>query len=904
MKNNFYLINLYLIISFFLFSNLNSEETFIFNVSEIEITENGNIFKGKNGGEAYTNDGISIIAKNFEYNKAKQHLKAINNVKLKDNSKNLTIEANEISYFKNQEIILANGEVIIEDKIKNIKIFADKIKYNKINEIILSENNIKLIDYQKNLTIKADKINVFKKKDKVFAEGNVDYIDETNNIKISTDKITYLKNFEKIFTEGQTIADIHSKYKFMSKNVTYDNKYRELGSLEKTIIHDKKFVQYELDNFNYEIDKEFLKGKNIKIIENSQSPLNETNIYFFADGFFDLKNKSFLTGETKISLKKNIFDRSENDPRLFGVSSNHQNEITTIKKAVFTSCSKDNDCPPWQLEASEIKHDKKKKQLIYENSILKVYNFPVFYFPKFFHPDPTVDRQSGFLVPKLNNSNILGSSINVPYFHIISENKDFTIAPTIFSKNTIMMQNEYRQENKDSSIIADFGFVNNFKSSETNKTKNISHLFANFKKNLNLKSFLNSDLNIFIEKVTKDTYLKIFSDNMYNNKIRPKNIDVLNTGFEIFLDSNKFSLSGGANIYEDLTKLHSDRYQYVLPYYNYSQNSLSNKHGTFGLMSRGNNIIDNTNNVKSRIINDFNFKLNDKIFEKLGLRSNLNFYFKNLNSIGKNVDTYKSSPQIELQSLIEINSGLPMMKESRNSIETLLPKLSLRINPGDMKNHSTDERKITPGNIFNINRLGINDSLESGNSLTLGIDYKKENKTYNDKYLEFKLATLFRDGEEKNIPTQTTLDQKNSNIFGSVDYSLSKYVNIDYDFAIDNKIDNFKYNSIGIDFNLNNFVTEFKFIEEDSDLGNTNVFENTTSFNINEKNSIIFKTRRNREINITEYYNLVYEYNNDCLTAGVRFNKSYYEDRDLKPSENLMFTISFFPLTTIEQTVK
>jgi len=245
-----------------------------------------------------------------------------------------------------------------------------------------------------------------------------------------------------------------------------------------------------------------------------------------------------------------------------------------------------------------------------------------------------------------------------------------------------------------------------------------------------------------------------------------------------------------------------------------------------------------------------------------------------------------------------------MIKKTENSNESLVPKLSLRINPGDMKDHSTDERKITPGNIFSINRLGINDSLESGNSLTLGIDYKRENKHNNDKYLELKLATVFRDNLEKNIPSQTTLDQKNSNIFGSIDYSLSKNINIDYDYAIDNKLDNFKYNSIGIDVSLNNFITEFKFIEEDSDLGNTNVFENTTKFEINENNSLIFKTRRNREINITEYYDLVYEYKNDCLTAGVRFNKSYYEDRDLKPSENLLFTISFFPLTTIEQTVK
>ena len=67
------------------------------------------------------------------------------------------------------------------------------------------------------------------------------------------------------------------------------------------------------------------------------------------------------------------------------------------KKAVFTSCKNDDqECPPWRLEASEIKHDKNKKQLIYENSILKIYDFPIFYFPKFFHPDPTVKDNLGF----------------------------------------------------------------------------------------------------------------------------------------------------------------------------------------------------------------------------------------------------------------------------------------------------------------------------------------------------------------------------------------------------------------------------------------------------------------------------------------------------------------------------
>jgi len=108
---------------------------------------------------------------------------------------------------------------------------------------------------------------------------------------------------------------------------------------------------------------------------------------------------------------------------------------------------------------------------------------------------------------------------------------------------------------------------------------------------------------------------------------------------------------------------------------------------------------------------------------------------------------------------------------------------------------------------------------------------------------------------------------------------------------------------LGLGLSLNNFVTKFNFIEENSSAENTNVFENETNYNFNESNSFSFKTRRNREINLTEYYNLVYEYKNDCLTAGIKFNKTYYEDRDLKPEENLMFTISFYPLTSIEQSM-
>ena len=86
------------------------------------------------------------------------------------------------------------------------------------------------------------------------------------------------------------------------------------------------------------------------------------------------------------------------------------------------------------------------------------------YFPKFFHPDPTVERQTGLLKPILNNSNVLGSSLTMPYFKVISDNKDFTFSPTWFDNNILMAQNEYRQVNEKSNFIADFGLLMDTKS--------------------------------------------------------------------------------------------------------------------------------------------------------------------------------------------------------------------------------------------------------------------------------------------------------------------------------------------------------------------------------------------------------------------------------------------------------
>ena len=106
------------------------------------------------------------------------------------------------------------------------------------------------------------------------------------------------------------------------------------------------------------------------------------------------------------------------------------------------------------------------------------------------------------------------------------------------------------------------------------------------------------------------------------------------------------------------------------------------------------------------------------------LRNNVDF--KNLNTVGKNDSNYKNSPQVELSSIFEAKSSYPLIKAGNIYNEYIIPKISLRINPGDMKNYSDEDRQVDVGNIFENNRLGLGDSFEAGRSLTLGVDYRKE----------------------------------------------------------------------------------------------------------------------------------------------------------------------------------
>jgi LPS-assembly protein len=222
----------------------------------------------------------------------------------------------------------------------------------------------------------------------------------------------------------------------------------------------------------------------------------------------------------------------------------------------------------------------------------------------------------------------------------------------------------------------------------------------------------------------------------------------------------------------------------------------------------------------------------------------------------------------------------------------------INYNPDKSENITNLDRKINSTNLFSNNRLGLTDSLEGGSSITLGFDYDLKNLD-NNKMLGFRLGQIFKDTNESRFPKKSTMQNKSSDLIGLIEFYPSDNFVFNYEFSADNNLDTMNSSKIDGEIKINNFVTSFEFLEENNDIGTDSYLTNDVRYDFDKQNSILFNTRRNRKTDLTEYYNLIYEYRNDCLVAAIEYNKDYYQDRDLKPSEEIFFKITITPFASV-----
>ena len=753
----------------------------------------------------------------------------------------------EIQISDNGNIINAtNGDIF--SKKHNITINAKEFKYNKKLSILEANGDIELKNFNEGIVLKAQKI---------FYDIANETIEISDNIKI--------KNLNKSIG-------------IKTQKIFYDIASDTIQSDTDSIIEDDLNNSFLAENFLFTLKDNLIKLGATKLID------AEKNIIFIEKSYINLNSKKLIGKDLVINFDNKSFQKN-NEPRLSGATISSDKDETLVKKGVFTTCKKNDDCPPWQLMAQEIKHDKNKKIIHYKNAWLKLYDKPVFYFPRFFHPDPTVKRQSGFLVPILQESSSLGSSLAIPYFHLVSENKDLTFTPRIFTSEKFLLQTEYREAKKNSDLIFDLSYL------EDMKSPNKGHFFTKGSKKINLFNFDESIINTNFQYVSSDTYLKTY--NLKSPIIGNKKILDSKISLDAYREDLSFDVSLQA--YENLGSTDSDRYEYIYPNYNIEKklDTFFDLNGDLSIKSTGNQRYYETNTFDKTITNDVTYNSN-LIYTDGGLENNYEILIKNTNNENQKADNNKEKDN-KIATIFQYNIAYPLQKKRENYINTFNPKLSLKYSPNKTKDMSLDERRIDINNIYSFNRLAASDTVEAGTSLAYGAEFTRMNKL-NEKVLSLKIANSIRLKEEKKLPKSSYLNKKVSDIVGNIEINPNNIIKLNYDFSLDENLKDTNYQLLTSEFSVNNFITSFEYLNENSSSTAQSYLTNKTSYFIDETKNLSFSTRKNKQTRLTEFYNLIYQYTNDCLVAAIEYNKDYYSDNDLKPTEGIYFKLTIVPL--------
>jgi len=754
------------------------------------------------------------------------------------------------------------------------------------------------------LDVTAIKINLDNNTKTITLEGDVTAVDKKNN-KILTDYAEYNKDQGFLQTAGKTKLITSKNYFLTGSNLRFDENNQIISSNKRAEIKDIEGNLFQVEMFNYSIKKNqfFSKGK-IKLLD------IKNNEYEFSEIYISEINNKILGSDVKVYLKDPSYKiNKNNEPRFFANNIVKVKDSSSFNKGVFTYCKNrgDDKCPPWILQSEKIKHDSATKTIYYENAVLKIYNFPIFFFPRFSHPDPSVKRRSGLLPPTLTNNKSVGSGIEIPYFWAVSKDRDLTISPKLYQDENPLLLTEYRQNFERSFLIIDGGITEGYKDTSKVKTSGSrTHLFTKFGMNFLNEEEQNSKIEFNLQSVSNDTYLKVHD---INSILANKNVNILENSLIFDYQNQDLFFGTSLSAFEDLTKTNNAKFEYLFPSASLNKNLISSdKYGAFDLSSNFKVRNYDVNKQTEMFVNDIDWK-SKKIVNKLGLENQFLGKLKTVNYNSKNTPEFKQDEfQSQLSGAVGYLSKFGMYKNNLKNNENHLftPKLLLRYAPGHMR--KIESGRLRYSNLFNLNKTNEIDVIESGLSSSFGFEYKKnelgKNGSIGSEKMNFEIGQVINAIENSDKSASSSLDQRFSDVVGGTSFSINEDFKMSYNFAIDQNYRELNYNEINTDMNLGKAKFSIGYLEENEHIGKNEYINTSIKYDFGNSSQLNLSTKRDLRRHSAEFYNISYDYTNDCLKAGIVFRREFYTDRDVQPNNSIMFRISIVPFADLYTPLK
>lgn len=171
-----------------------------------------------------------------------------------------------------------------------------------------------------------------------------------------------------------------------------------------------------------------------------------------ADGSSQFADKLELSDELEAGTATNFLARFPTGGQLASAFAARKTDSgIELYNAYYTACEAckvngKTKKPTWRLKARKVTQDQDSRSIRYRDAVFEFKGIPVFYTPYLAHPDPSVGRASGLLMPFIGISGSKGFNFRTPYYFALSDYSELTVTPRVFQNVNPVLGAQYRKK--------------------------------------------------------------------------------------------------------------------------------------------------------------------------------------------------------------------------------------------------------------------------------------------------------------------------------------------------------------------------------------------------------------------------------------------------------------------------
>jgi len=578
---------------------------------------------------------------------------------------------------------------------------------------------------------------------------------------------------------------------------------------------------------------------------------------------------------------------------------------TVMRRAVYSPCRvcEEDPTPLWRIKASSVTHDQTEREISYTNARLEMFGVPVAYTPYFSHPDPTVTRKTGFLVPTQSRSTQLGVSVEVPYFFNIAPNLDATFSPIFTSKEGIVLGGEFR-ERLESGQYSFSGSVTrpDERDDQNVKTGNRvtrSHLFGNGAFD-------------FDETWRWGFNGAIASDDTYLRRYQISDDDTLTSNIYVEGFSDRNYASANAYHFQGL-RAQDDPGEtpLILPMLDHQFLSNSDRFGGHFIVNSNALSLtrkEGTNSNRLSIRAAWTLPQTGRLGDVREITAEVKadgYLTSDVPDQQKPQAPNDDGLTARLIPQLAFDWRLPLVKQERASHQVLEPIVNAAIspyggNPDEIPNEDSLNFEFDDTNVFSSNRFPGLDRVEGGPRLNYGLRYGIF--ADNGGYISALIGQVLRPKADDTFADKTGLEARNSDYVGRIDVSPSPLLRFYERVRLDRDTLAMRRNDITLQVGPKRYRLSATYVKLRREL-TADELTNREEINLaavaalGQFWTIRGSTRRDLTDDggtINSGIGLVYE--DECFNVSVDFKRDFTRDRDVEPSTTVSFRVRFLHL--------